>query len=424
MSVLFPLQATGGLDTPTAQPQFKSVAGDGNRPLDTGCEIFSSEQVFSPLMLIKQSAIQHNQQALAAWCREQGVLLAAHGKTSMSAAVLRQAVAAGAWGLSAATPAQVRALRSFGVRNVFLANELVDAAGIRWIGEWQRQHPDHQFLCYVDSLKGVALLDRHLAASGVTLSVLVEVSQPGGRTGCRTADEALAIAQAVQSSAHLSLVGVAGYEGAIAAGRDEAALTTVRHYCQKLSDIATMLADNALFTTDTPILSAGGGAYFDVVVSSFKAANLPQPPVILIRAGAYMAHDDGLYARIAPFAQPNSPYQLHSALEIWGRVLSRPEPGLALLDFGRRDVPFDQDMPIPHAIRNEDGSAPRKADGMHISDVNDQHAYLRVPESDPLAPGDWVGCGISHPCTAFDKWRYLPLVDDHYRVTDAAYTAF
>jgi len=35
-----------------------------------------------------------------------------------------------------------------------------------------------------------------------------------------------------------------------------------------------------------------------------------------------------------------------------------------------------------------------------------------------------VGCGISHPCTAFDKWRLLPVVDDGYGVIDAVLTYF
>jgi D-serine deaminase-like pyridoxal phosphate-dependent protein len=25
--------------------------------------------------------------------------------------------------------------------------------------------------------------------------------------------------------------------------------------------------------------------------------------------------------------------------------------------------------------------------------------------------GDWVDCGPSHPCTVFDKWQLLPVVD-------------
>lgn len=423
MSIHFPLQADGTLDAQQPAPRFKSVAGSGNQPLANGTPIFSSPDVFSPLMLMKQSALENNLRQLADFCREQDVMLAAHGKTSMSPAILRRAVTqGGAWGLSAATPAQVRALRQFGIRNVFLANQLVDPGGIRWIGEWQKQHPDHGFLCYVDSLQGVRLLEQYLGDSHI--AVLLEMSVSGGRTGCRSSAEALDIATAIAASPVLQLVGIAGYEGALGAGRDAAGVQRVKEYCQMLIATAALLAERQLFASEHIILSAGGGAWFDVVSACFTAANLPLPTTTLIRSGAYMAHDSGLYARIAPFAQPGATHHFTAALEIWGRVLSRPEPGLAFIDFGRRDVPFDQDLPNPLWVRNVDGSALRAASGMRISEVNDQHAYLLLPEEDTLTPGDWVGCGISHPCTAFDKWRYLPLVDDDYCVTDSLETAF
>ena len=58
--------------------------------------------------------------------------------------------------------------------------------------------------------------------------------------------------------------------------------------------------------------------------------------------------------------------------------------------------------------------------------MNDQHAYLRFAADATDAPqvGDLVGCGISHPCTTFDKWRALFTVDDDYRVTGAIRTFF
>lgn len=423
MSIRFPLQADGLLDAAQVAPRFKSVAGHGDAPLPLGTSVFSSDQVFSPLMVMKQSALENNLRQLAAFCRDNGVLLAAHGKTSMSPAILRRAITeGGAWGLGAATPAQVRALRQFGIRNVFLANELVDPAGILWIAQWQQQHPDHGFLCYVDSLQGVKLLEQHLGNSQI--SVLLEMSVSGGRTGCRSQQEAVAIAEAIHASSALKLVGVAGYEGALGAGRDVSGVQRVKDYCAMMIATATLLAEKQLFSSENIILSAGGGAWFDVVTECFTAAKLPLPMTPLIRSGAYMAHDSGLYSRIAPFAQPGATHHFDAALEIWGRVLSRPEPGLAFVDFGRRDVPFDQDLPNPLWLRNADGSNPRAATHLRISDVNDQHAYLLLPEDEELQPGDWVGCGISHPCTAFDKWRYLPLVDDDYCVTDSLETAF
>jgi D-serine dehydratase len=59
-----------------------------------------------------------------------------------------------------------------------------------------------------------------------------------------------------------------------------------------------------------------------------------------------------------------------------------------------------------------------------VTALNDQHAYLRVDEGCDLAVGDLVGLHVAHPCTAFDKWRLIPLVDDRYRVTGAIRTFF
>jgi D-serine deaminase-like pyridoxal phosphate-dependent protein len=180
-----------------------------------------------------------------------------------------------------------------------------------------------------------------------------------------------------------------------------------------------------LFAAEEVILSAGGGAFLDLVASALVGwqARAARARVV-IRPGSYVSHDDGFYAEIAAFAQPESQYRLRSALEIWGRVLSRPEPRLAFLDFGRRDVSFDQGLPLPQTVRDIHGRAPRPAAGFTLTALNDQHAYLSVPADDLLAVGEWVGCGISHPCTAFDKWRFIPLVDDSYTCVGTVTTRF
>ena len=41
-----------------------------------------------------------------------------------------------------------------------------------------------------------------------------------------------------------------------------------------------------------------------------------------------------------------------------------------------------------------------------------------------LPVGDMISFGISHPCTTFDKWQLLYLVDDDYRVVEAIRTFF
>mgnify|MGYP000908490021 CR=1 FL=1 len=47
-----------------------------------------------------------------------------------------------------------------------------------------------------------------------------------------------------------------------------------------------------------------------------------------------------------------------------------------------------------------------------------------VSTEEDLSIGDLIGVGISHPCTTFDKWRVMLVVDDDYRVVDTLTTWF
>jgi len=408
-------------------PYFKSAPGTGHDAIPLGTNVLEDQTAFSPVMVLKESALAHNISELSNYCRDERVRVAPHGKTTMSPELTRLQLEAGAWAISAATPSQVRAFFEFGAPRVLLANELVDPAGIRWIAEHVLSHPDLEFLCYVDSVRGVEILERVLSEvdGDPVLGVLVEISAPGGRTGLRTAEEALEVATAASNSPCLDLRGVAGYEGALASDRSPESVERVVDYCRQVLHTAAHLDQHEVFQEPEVILSVGGGAFFEVVVNTLKEQSLPRSTAaIIIRAGSYISHDDGLYANIAAFAQPGSVHTPQPALEIWGRILSRPEPSLAFADFGRRDVSFDQGLPIARHLRSLDGQEPRPADGVTVTVLNDQHAYLQIPSEDPLAPGDWIGCGISHPCTAFDKWRHIPVVDDNYVVTGSVTTYF
>ena len=57
-------------------------------------------------------------------------------------------------------------------------------------------------------------------------------------------------------------------------------------------------------------------------------------------------------------------------------------------------------------------------------ELNDQHCHLSIPSDSPLEVGDYICLGASHPCTTFDKWRVLLVVDDDYNVVAAMETYF
>src|SRR5207244_1723028 len=223
-------------------------------------------------------------------------------------------LASGAWGITVATIGQLRAYRAFGFPRLLLANELVDETGIAWLAGELAADPGFSAYCYVDSTDGVAILDQVLAArpAGRRLPVLVEIGL--GRTGCRTDEQALAVAKAAAATGTLAVAGVAGYEGSLPGGPTAQTLATATSFCRRLADLA-------------------GGV-----------------------TGA-------------PVFRP--------ALELWAQVVSRPEPGLALLGAGRRDAGFDAGLPVPLRVRRRDGGADGLA-GAEVTGLNDQHAYLRL----------------------------------------------
>jgi D-serine deaminase-like pyridoxal phosphate-dependent protein len=331
-----------------------------------------------------------------------------------------------------ASAAQARVALTAGAQRILIANQVTDAAGIAWLGRTRRDHPGLLLACYVDSLEGVTLLEDGLTgvlAEDERLDVLVELGLVGGRTGARTEQEVVGIARNIAAGRHLRLVGVSGYEGVAASLGGAQAPTAVEDFCARLGALAQRLVADGLVAAnaDRPlILSAGGSAWFDHVVPALRSARErlgETPSVVVLRSGAYVTHDHGLYSRVTPAARGSDGPALMPAFEVWGRVLSRPEPGRAIVDVGRRDAPFDQDLPFP-LWRRERGGGSSQDLTARVVELNDQHAFLDLAAEEFLAVGDWVGFGISHPCTAVDKWNLLLVVDDQDRIVDQLPTFF
>jgi D-serine deaminase-like pyridoxal phosphate-dependent protein len=341
----------------------------------------------------------------------------------MAPALAARQLAAGAWGVTVATPSQARVYRSCGVSRLFLANELVDPAAITWVAAEVDAGLD--FLCYVDSVAGVELLAGALPAGSRPLDVLVEVGPVGARTGVRSVEEAVTVARAAAAVPRLRVVGVSAYEGGFGhspGAPDETEQAEVRAFLRLVRSAGEAIAD--LVPADVPfIASAGGSVYFDLVAEELTTGwRFDRPVTVVLRSGCYLLHDDGTYLRRTPFGRTLAG-KLVPSIEVWASVLSRPEPGLALVGMGRRDVSFDLDLPVARTIRHADGSTV-PATGVTVTNLNDQHAYLNLEGESPLRVGDLVSFGISHPCTALDKWRFIPVVDDDYRVIEYVRTYF
>ncbi len=388
---------------------------------DAGLSVFD---FLPPLVVLDADAMAHNLAAMADFCARNGFAHAPHGKTTMAPQLYARQFDHGAWGQTAATASQLRVYRAFGVSPVILANELVDRAALAWLAGELDRDPAFRFCCWVDSTRGVALMTEALRGASRPVDVLVEVGTPNGRSGVRDLTTGVELADAVTASPALRLVGVGGYEGAVAGDITDHDVATVDSYMADLRALAEELAARGHFDgVDEVLVTAGGSSYFDLVADVLGAPwpdGLPVLPVL--RSGAYVTHDSGVYERVSPLgAHPRvTGPVLRPALRAWAQVMSCPEPGLALLTAGKRDVPYDIDLPVPQLLRR--GAATRPLTG-EVFELNDQHTFLN--HAGDVEVGDWVGLGLSHPCTTFDKWQLLPVVgSDGETVVDLVRTYF
>lgn len=387
-----------------------------------------------PVAVLKTTALKHNLEWMHAFCERHDVLLAPHGKTTMSPQLFGAQLANGAWGITLASASQVQVAHRFGVRRVLLANQLIAPADIKAVLALLRGDPDFACVVLADSLAGVARLGQAVAAHPLQrpLPVLVELGLPGKRAGCRTPEEALTVARAIAGAPGLLLAGFEGYEGLLVSDDRAADLRAVDAFLKQLVALAQSADDEGLFTGTEILLSAGGSSYFDLVARGFaKVGSLSKPVKAILRSGCYLTSDHGLYQRHVREldAREDEGEGLRPALEVWSMVQSRPETNLAILTMGKRDASHDAGLPVPLAWHRPGPGVPNALpEGAAIVKMNDQHAYLRLPDDHPLcrelAVGDLVGCGISHPCTTFDKWPLLLTVDDDYAVRGAINTFF
>ena len=353
---------------------------------------------------------------MATWCRERGLELMPHAKTTMAPTLWQRQLDAGALGLTLATMGQVRTARSLGFDSIMLANAVVDERALRWLAA-ELADPAFRFVAGPTRWRPSRPWRAACARPGRRdpVDVCVELGAAGGRTGARTVAEAVAVAERdrrVRRAAAGRRRGLRGLPRArpVAAGARRGPRLP-RPPRRAAPSVAPLYDDGEVYVT------AGGSAYFDLVAEAFAAPADRRGPTRFTSCapGAYIVHDDGFYRGISPFdeaAGPDAP-RLRVAMHGLARVVSRPEPGLALLDGGKRDFPYDEGLPIPRRSAADLAGPWRPLAGAQVSAMNDQHTYLRPTGPRRRGPpvGSVVALGLSHPCTAFDKWRVLPVVE-------------
>ena len=389
------------------------------------------EALHFPLLLLKESALAYNLAAMADWCTANSFLIAPHGKTTMAPRIFERQIEGGAWAITVATASQAAVCAEMGIQRILIANQVVGRANVRSLGAMMKAHPALDLFCLVDSADGIEFLHAAWQAMGIgrPVGIFIEMGHQGWRTGARSLEAGLSLCTEVMKYPQtLRLRGIEGFEGSAHASDPAEEGRLARQFLHTVADLAEAVRRLHPQGVEPLLLSIGGSSFLDAVweVSRQVQGNFQ----ILIRSGCYVTHDHGYCAEKLVAAQQRAEPSANlpafrPALELWSQVQSKPEEGFALLNFGKRDCSYDLGLPIPlFAQRLHPANERMDLKSAAVVNCNDQHAHLKGSGVAPLKVGDLVCCGISHPCTAFDKWRALPLVDDSYNLLDIYRTYF
>ncbi len=341
-----------------------------------------------PQMVLNVAKLENNISVMADWAASRSLYLAPHIKTTMTRQIVERQVDAGAWAVTVVNPQQARIAFSWGLRRLIIANEIVDPLGLAAMRSLLEEDDETVMYVLADSRAGVERMSTAFASLPGRLRVLLDVGAMGGRTGVRTLDDALNVARAIRDAPALLFAGVSAYEGVAPEIRRPDVVEQVDHHLSLAVDAYDALHD--LMSPD-PIFTAGGSAFPDRA-----AVHLPSKPhTPVLRSGSYVTHDHGVYAGVCPVEG------LQPAVTVHTVVASVPEPGLAVLNAGKRDLPYDAGLPVVVRVTADGGEKPVAGT---VERLFDHHAVVHGAD---LAVGDTVALGISHPCGVFDRWRVI-----------------
>ncbi|MDR7121407.1 amino acid deaminase [Rheinheimera soli] len=383
------------------------------------------QDICLPAAVLKQQAIRHNLNWMQSFANQSKVLLAPHGKTSMTPWLFQQQLAAGAWGLTVATAYQAQIAANAGARHIILANQLVGKANMAVVAKLLQQGTN-VFVC-VDHPAQVQALSDFFQPLQLDLALLIELGVQGGRCGCRTEKDVMALAHQINTLAAVQLAGIEFYEGVIKGPEPEQG---VRHLVRQAVQLMHHFIKHQLLQHATQLISGAGSVWYDVVAAELSAAALPEQIKLVLRPGCYISHDQGIYQQAQKQVLARSTLacslgeDLQNALELAVYVQSLPEPGLAVLGFGKRDAAFDAGLPQAVALYRHGELLTNQLQHCETIKVMDQHAFWSYDETILPQIGDILLLSTSHPCLTFDKWRTLWLVDENYNLLEEVDTFF
>ncbi len=336
----------------------------------------AESEVDTPALLIDLDAFEFNLDRMASLLPG-GVRLRAHAKTHKSPVIAHQQIARGAVGQCVQKVAEAEVLAWGGVRDILVSNEVVGAPKLARLVALN--HIAHVAVC-ADDAGNVADLAAAAAQAGVRQTVLVEIDAGMGRCGVAPGPDAVALAQVIAASPHLSFGGIQSYHGRAQHLRSPAErLAAITEATDRTRRTVEQLRQVGLACA---IVGGAGTGSFEIEAASGVYNE--------IQAGSYCFMDAD-YAR----NHGGQSAGFRHALFVLATVMSAARPGTAVLDAGHKAVAIDSGMPLVW-----------QRPGIRYTGASDEHGTLTCEPGTTPALGERLRLIPGHCDPTVDRFDW------------------
>ena len=330
----------------------------------------------TPALLLDKPAMERNMEKIDALRQGTSMALYPHYKSHKCPAIAKLQLARGAWGITCAKLSEALDLAQAGVKNIVIANQVVQAEKLPVLARLARQCV---LTVCADDARNVLALEQAMAPGGGLLRVLVEYDVGMRRCGVQSYEEALALAELIEDQPHLAFEGIQAYAGHLAHQAD--AEKRRRELLAIEQDVAGL--KDFIQQAGFPVTEVCGG-------STGTAADKPKNTVYTqLQCGSYLFMDTSYQAL---------ELNLEQALTVLTTVLS-VRPDHIVVDCGVKSMSMDQRPPVfpdfPSAAL----------------DFSEEHTTLFVKDTG-LQPGDRLRYVPGHCCTTINSFSSIHLTEN------------
>jgi D-serine deaminase-like pyridoxal phosphate-dependent protein len=275
----------------------------------------TKEDLPTPAMILDEALFQKNLDKMAAHNKATGLKLRAHVKIHKCPEISKRQLALGAFGVCCA-------MVNSGIRGVLHTCQPAGRSQIARTVALARREPT--FTGVLDDPITVDALEEALGAAHAKMNVIVDVFAGLNRQGCQPGEPALRLAQKVDQSKHMKLMGIMGYSGGASHTHGWEARKK-----KSTDDVAAMIETVALCRKSglpVGIVTGGSTGTYNIDTENHLTE---------LQAGSYIFMDT-LYRRIGGKNDEHVYSDFEPALTVMTTVISKTRPSECAVDYGNK----------------------------------------------------------------------------------------